>query len=157
MEGTAVRNVAATALVVAVLAFVVLGPGSVLYVAVGAVLVAVVAGQRRFERPGLAILAVVNALVLFVLDFFLHLAFSFGRCGSDTSTPDPGSDIAAYCDTLRAHDSLVFLILFGPPLFALAVGLVAAQKRQPNRILFAMLAGLALTIVVQIPGWIAPG
>jgi hypothetical protein len=156
MEGLGFRNIAATALVAALFCYLFFGPDPMVFFVLGAVAVSagIIKGRRPIARPGLVVTAVLNAFALLVLDGFLQLAFSFS-CGSDTSTPDPGSDLAGYCDTLRAHDELSWLIVFGPPLFALLFGLSGAQRQEPNRVLVGVLGGLALVIAAQLPGWVA--
>jgi hypothetical protein len=104
----------------------------------------------------LVVTTVVGTLALFVTNAVLTLFFGL-NCGSDTGSPAPGSDLEAYCDLREERPGLLVLMIFGPPLVALVPGLVAARRRQAGRVLWAILAGLAVTIAVQLPGWLLPG
>jgi hypothetical protein len=94
----------------------------------------------------------IGAFALLVIDGFVMLGFGF-TCQSDTSHATPGSDRAAWCDLLGKHD-VAWLVLLAPPGLTLLFGLYAARRRDPRRVLVAMLAGFALVIAVHVPDFV---
>jgi hypothetical protein len=153
-----VTNVAITAVVAALVAYVVLGLDATALVA----LIGLAAGVYVSWRPGspsartrTVVMAVVNALVLLVANGFLTLAFGLGACGGDGGTPysAQGSDRDAYCDFLADHAPFELLLIFGAPLLVLGFGLYAARRRDNRALLGTLLAGVALTLVVHVPPW----
>ena len=153
-----VTNVAITAVVAALVAFVALGPDAMAVVA----LLGLGAGVYVSSRPASPsartrslVIAVVNALVLLFANGFLTLAFGIGACGGDGGTPysAPGSDREAYCDFLSNHAAIELLLVLGAPLLVLGFGLYAARRRDNRALLGTLLAGVALTLVVHVPPW----
>lgn len=102
-------------------------------------------------RLGLATL--LGSIMLLVTSGLALLAFGF-RCQSDTGRATPGSDLAGYCDKLSAHGELVFLVVCGPALIALVLGLMGARRRDGPMVLAAMLLGLAVAIAAHVPDWL---
>jgi hypothetical protein len=97
---------------------------------------------------------ILGSFVLLVVGGVLALVFGFS-CGSDTTQVTPGTDKAAWCDLHRGDRGL--LLLFGPPLIALVLGLVAARRQEARRVLLAVVAGFALTVAVHVPDWVLAG
>ena len=95
--------------------------------------------------------AALLATVLLPVQFILYLGFGFAHCASDT-TPEPpvGSDLAHHCDFIDDH---LLLLVLGPPLAVLVLGIVLARMRQPLLLLVATLVVVALTIGMHIPDW----
>ena len=104
-------------------------------------------------KPWRLIVATLLAgLTIFVLDFVLALSFGF-TCQSDTSHATPGSDRAAWCDTLARGD-VGGLVLLGPALLVLGVGIYAAARGRAREVLIVVVAALVLTIGIHIPDFV---
>lgn len=99
----------------------------------------------------LAIGASVFALALVPLQIILYIWFWFGRCGTDTSpAPPDGSAVARHCDYLGEN---ALLLVVGPTLVAIVLGVVLASLRRPRLLLVSPIAGIALTIALHLPDW----
>jgi hypothetical protein len=159
MVRSGVANVVVTGLVAAFAAFFVFGADAAVFVVLLASAAGAYLGWRPrsgYGRAGGVLLAIVNALVILVLNFFLWLAFGLVACGGDGGTQysAPGSQRAAYCDVLGNHGVLQVLAVFGAALLVLAVGLRAARLRDSRLALVGLFAGIVLTIAMHLPGWL---
>jgi hypothetical protein len=159
MKAVGAGNVLAVTLVIALAAWVVAGtPASLFVLAVG---VAVAVNPRLGSaRSGLGLrlagTVVLAAVALFVLNGFLAIAFGF-QCEGDTAYLVAGTDKADYCRLLHDHGVLRLLMVFGPSLLALAVGLAGARKRDSRHVLVATVCGLALTIAAHVSDFVLLG
>jgi hypothetical protein len=97
----------------------------------------------------LIVATLVAAVTVFVLDFLLALSFGF-TCQSDTSHATPGSDRAAWCDTL-GRDDVTGVVLLGPALLVGVAGLYLAWRGRAREVMMIVVAGFALTIAFHIP------
>jgi hypothetical protein len=108
------------------------------------------------RRWGLILGVVVSAAALLVVNVILGVGYWFGHCGTDTSPPPPpGSEVERYCDLLKGG-SLSDLLLLGPSLLVLGVGVAMALLRRGELALLATLVGIGLTIAIHVPGWVVP-
>jgi hypothetical protein len=144
------------------------------YLVVGAVLAAAVVAMWRYavareaelpvpsaprspasaSTPGrLALASVVGSVVPLFVSAALSLILGL-RCQSDTNSANPGSDLAGYCDAVTDSPMLIVVLVGGPPLIALVVGLVGARRRNGPVVLAAILLGCVVAAAAHVPDFV---
>jgi hypothetical protein len=96
----------------------------------------------------------VAAVALLPVNLALFVGFGFAKCAGDTTPePPPGSDLANYCD-FTSSGAIPVLIIFGPSLLVLGLGVLMASLRRARPVLAAALVGVVFTIAVHVPDWL---
>jgi hypothetical protein len=106
------------------------------------------------STPGrLALASVVGSVVPLFVSAALSLILGL-RCQSDTNSASPGSDLAGYCDAMTDRPVLILVLVGGPPLIALVVGLVGARRRNGPVVLAAIFLGCVVAAAAHVPDFV---
>ena len=111
------------------------------------------------RRIGLATIAIIEAAVVLAANGYLVIIFGVVICGGDGGEPnsDPGSPRGDYCDLFEDNQWLYLPAFAAAAAVTLVFGLIGARRDDGRRVLYAGLAGLALTVLLHLPEWTFEG